>query len=124
VVEAEGYKSASVHVIHNGIDLERPFPTREDARRSLGLAAHAPVLLIVANLRPLKRAEDAVAALPTIRARFPTAELVLVGSDDDGRYGPSHVIELRCLAARLGVESAIRLVGEVADPRPYIAAAD
>jgi glycosyltransferase involved in cell wall biosynthesis len=80
--------------------------------------------LIVSNLRPLKRAEDVVAALPAIRARFPTAELVLVGSDYEGHSGPSHVMELRHLAARLGVESALRIVGEVADPHPYIAAAD
>jgi glycosyltransferase involved in cell wall biosynthesis len=124
VVEAEGYNPDIVHVIHNGIDAEQPSLSREEARQLLGLPRHVPLLLIVSNLRPLKRAEDVVAALPAIRARFPTAELVLVGSDYEGHSGPSHVMELRHLAARLGVESALRIVGEVADPHPYIAAAD
>ena len=124
VVEAEGYNPDSVHVIYNGKELELPTCTREEARRALGLSPHGPVLLIVANLRPLKRVEDAVAALPAVRARFPAAELVLVGSDYHGHSGASPAAKLREMAARLGIESAVRLEGEVADPRPYIVAAD
>jgi glycosyltransferase involved in cell wall biosynthesis len=120
VVEAEGFNPAVVHVIYNGKPLDLPAQTRAEARQSLALPPDAPVLLVVANLRPLKRVEDAVAALPLVRARFPTAELVVVGSDYDG----THAAQLRRLAASLGVESSLRIVGEVADPRPYMLAAD
>jgi len=124
VVQLERYRDDLVHVIHNGKDSEQLPCTRDQARRTLGLAPDNPLLLVVANLRPLKRVEDVVAALPAVRARYQGAELVLVGSDHDGRNGPSHAAEIRSLARSLGVESAVRIAGEVADPRPYLAAAD
>jgi glycosyltransferase involved in cell wall biosynthesis len=124
VVQVERYKRDVVHVIHNGKDSEQLSCTRDQARRVLGLPPESPLLLVVANLRPLKRVEDVVAALPAVRASFPAAELLLVGSDHDGRNGPSHAAEVRVLAARLGLQSAVRIVGEVPDPRLYLAAAD
>ena len=124
VVQVERYKYDSVHVIHNGKDSAQLPYTRAQARRALNLAPDGRLLLVVANLRPLKRIEDVVAALPAVLARFPSAELMLVGADHEGRHAPSHAAEIHSLAASLGIRSAIRIAGEVSDPRPYLAAAD
>jgi glycosyltransferase involved in cell wall biosynthesis len=124
VVKAEGFDPSVVHVISNGKNTDEPPLSREAAREKLGVSKHAAVLLVVANFRPLKRLEDAVAALPSIRARFPSAELILVGSDYYEGGGPSPGVRLRDLAQRLGVKHALRVAGEIPDPRPYMAAAD
>ncbi|WP_219416029.1 glycosyltransferase family 4 protein [Pseudonocardia nigra] len=82
-------------VLHNGIDLSRLLPHDEADRpplpADLPIADGAPVVTIVAALRPLKGHEVALRAWPWVRAAFPDAVLLIVGD------GP-HAAALRAAA--------------------------
>lgn len=95
-----------ITVIHNGIDLTRfePQPPRSDGPFTLAA---------VARLEPIKRLEIAIAAL----AQLPEFLLDIVG--DGAERG-----KLEKLAQQLGVAGRVRFHGQLADPRPVIAAAD
>ncbi|HEY4080401.1 MAG TPA: glycosyltransferase family 4 protein [Burkholderiaceae bacterium] len=95
---------AKLHVMRNGVDLERfqPLP-REDMRRQLGLGA-APVLLSVGNLVELKGHKLLVQALARLLPEYPDAQLVIIGE------GPERA-GLEQLARDLGVQDRLRLTG-------------
>jgi glycosyltransferase involved in cell wall biosynthesis len=80
-------------------------------------------LVVVSNLRPLKRIGDTIRALHRLHDAHPLAYLVIVGEDraDGGR---SHREELAQLAASLGIAHHVRFAGKVPDPMPIIEAAD
>jgi glycosyltransferase involved in cell wall biosynthesis len=71
---------------------------------------------MVARLRPQKAHERFLRAFRTVRDRLPDARALLVGD------GPSRR-ELERLVDELGLASAVRFVGAVADTRPYLAEA-
>jgi glycosyltransferase involved in cell wall biosynthesis len=71
---------------------------------------------MVARLRPQKAHERFLRAFRTVRDRLPDARAVLVGD------GPLRH-ELERLVDELGLASAVRFVGAVADTRPYLAEA-
>jgi UDP-glucose:(heptosyl)LPS alpha-1,3-glucosyltransferase len=109
-----------IHLVPNGIDLDR-FTLdardryRAEIRQRLGTDATRPVALFVGSGYRRKGLEAAIAALG---ASSNDAELWIVGSDSRPE---AHVAR----AARAGVpRERIRLIGPVADPRPYYGAAD
>ncbi len=105
-----GVPSDRVHVIPNGIDLER-FQPRDSlaARRVLGLPENERLLVTVAHLGPRKGHRETIQAL----ARLPAdVRLVLVGGDGQGGRNAK---ALRELARSLGVEDRVILAGR----QPY-----
>ncbi len=76
-----------IRVVLNATDLERFRPRPEDKaelRRSLlGLGEEHVVITLAANMRPAKRQEMAVLALPEVLARAPQVRLVLAGDGPD-----------------------------------------
>ena len=72
-----------LHVLRNGVDVQRfrPLP-REQARRSLGLSGQ-PLLLSVGNLIELKGHHLVIDALPLLRARYPDVHLAIIGQGPD-----------------------------------------
>jgi glycosyltransferase involved in cell wall biosynthesis len=124
VCEAEGFRPDRVHVIYNGLDVRADVVSRDAARRLLDIPPESRVLVVVANVKPLKRVSDVVSALPRIRARHPSTRLIVVGADTPGRGGGSHTAELRQLAAEAGVDATVHFVGAHAEPGLYVAAAD
>ena len=58
-----GYRPERMHVVRNGTPPLQPSRRRADTRRALGLAEEDFVALLVATLRPEKRAGDFVAAV-------------------------------------------------------------
>jgi glycosyltransferase involved in cell wall biosynthesis len=88
-----------------------------------GLQGRAPLLLMVANLRPLKRIGDAVRALAPLHERFPDALLAVAGADRP-TAGGGHRAELEATARELGVLDNVRFLGPVRNVAPLIAAAD
>ena len=68
-----------LHVMRNGVDLQRfrPFP-RGEMRRELGLDG-SPLLLSVGNLVELKGHHLLIDALKALQSRYPSAQLVIVG---------------------------------------------
>jgi len=97
-----------IHVIYNGY-AERPVPVPV----ANADADSPPVYGVVANLRPIKRIEDAIRALPRVRERVPRTRLHLVGAGDASRY--------RALAESLGVAEHVVFFGGRSDAEDLIA---
>lgn len=75
-----------VVTLHNGIDLSS-FPKlgpdkRVELRESLGVPAHAPLMVTVAVLRPQKGIQYMIEALPAILEAVPDAFYMVVGDGD------------------------------------------
>jgi teichuronic acid biosynthesis glycosyltransferase TuaC len=111
--------ASRLHVIRNGVDLERfrPLPQTE-ARAALGLHG-TPVLLSVGNLLELKGHHLVIEALAIVRRTHPRAQLAILGE------GPQRDRLLR-LVQQLGLGDAVRLVGRVPNEQlaPWYSAAD
>lgn len=108
VLRGWGLDPARLHLMRNGVDLDRFRPLPMDAaRRRLGLA-DGPVLLSVGNLVTLKGHDLTIQALAALTGEFPDAVLCLIGE------GPERA-RLVALAARLGLSHRVRFVGAVAN---------
>lgn len=123
VAAAERYPASKLHVIYNGLTCSAPAHSR-DLRAELNIAFDAALITVVANLRPLKRIEDAVRALALMPVEGSPAHLLIVGEDRKGNSGRSHQSELTELAASLGCADRVHFIGKLADPMPVIAASD
>lgn len=128
----DGGVRARVEVVYNPIDLGRFDPARidrDEARARLGLPAGAPVLGVVAQLTPWKGQDTAVRALAAVRRRHPDALLLLVGEAKfvsratrfDNR---SYVASLEATIGELGLEHAVRFLGEREDVPEILRALD
>lgn len=62
---------------------------------------------LVANIRPIKRMQDAITALAALGSNYPHAHVVIIGAGDAG--------ELQLLAASLGVSERVHFLGGRAD---------
>lgn len=118
LVTEEGLPREKVHVIYNGVDLERfSGDGRADARRELGIAHDAPVAVHVAQLRPEKGHDVLLAAAASVLERVPAARFLLVG--DGALRAP---IEARI--RELGIAESVTLLGVRHDVPRILAAAD
>ena len=95
-----------IHVMRNGVDLDRfkPLPMAQ-MRSELGVAG-APFLLSVGHLIERKGHHIAIEALAALKARFPQAQLVILGEGEERQ-------RLAQLAAELCVANRVRLMGAV-----------
>lgn len=99
-----GLPQERLHVMRNGIDLERFIPVDQtEARRQLGLQG-APILLSVGRLVELKGHHIAIEALREILVHYPNARLVLVGQGVERS-------RLEALAAEYGVSAHVFFAG-------------
>ncbi len=95
-----------VHVVRNGVDLQRFRPVaRDEARSRLGLAG-GPLLLSVGNLVPVKGHELTIDAVAELAPRLPDLKLVIVGRGSLREALEAH-------ARRRGVADRVRLAGPV-----------
>ncbi len=110
LAEHEGCPAAKVHVIPNGVDVEKFHPRRPSraVRRELGLSPDMPLAGIVAALRPEKNHELFLHAAALVRRQLPDARFLIVGD------GPRRM-ELESLAERLSLGEAVRFLGTRAD---------
>lgn len=109
-----------LHVIYNGIDLQRFSPALADtyrhARRAdLGIPQEAPLFLFVGSGFERKGVPQLLRAFAAMQQR--EAQLLVVGSD-------RKLAAARQLAARLGLASRVHFVGPQQDVRPFYGAAD
>src|SRR5207244_6408603 len=98
--------------LHYGLD---DLPAAWGSNPADDVPAQARVLLAVCRLEPQKGLDIAVRALPDIRTRHPTAELVVLGE------GPQRS-DLEELAANL--EVPVHLLGRVPDVAAWLQRAD
>lgn len=96
--------SSRLHVMRNGVDLQRfrPWPQAE-MRRELGLSG-APLLLSVGHLIERKGHHLAIDALAALRQQHPQAHLVILGE------GPERA-RLQRQVADLGLQGRVTLAG-------------
>jgi glycosyltransferase involved in cell wall biosynthesis len=106
LAEHEGCPAGKVRVIPNGVDTERFRPRRPDGslRQELGLPPSAPLVGIVAALRPEKNHELFLQAAALVRRRLPDARMLIVG---DG----SRRAALESLTAELSLSGAVHFLG-------------
>ena len=105
-LQSWGVAPTKLHVLRNGVDLERFTPLPVDASREALALRGAPVLLMVGHLVELKGHAIVIDALPELLRSFPGLQLVIVGD------GPERArIEAR--VARLGLQPQVRLAGAV-----------
>ncbi len=119
LAEEESVPPDRIAVVPNGINISDfdvgPDPVELCA--SLGLEPGSPVVGIVAALRPEKNHELFLEAASRVVKEFRDARFLVVGGGK--RRG-----ELERLAAGLGVERAVRFLGERSDARSLIRAFD
>ncbi|WP_129645565.1 glycosyltransferase family 4 protein [Peristeroidobacter agariperforans] len=123
-IEQERIPAARTTVIHNGVTRSTEVTAPSDVRSKFGIEEAAPLVGIVANLRPLKRIETAVKAIAHLARLSPAPHLVIAGADRAGVSGSSHQAEIEELAMALGVAQRVHFVGPVDDPMPLLAACD
>jgi glycosyltransferase involved in cell wall biosynthesis len=106
----EGCTAAKIHVIPNGVDVERFCPRPADAalRLELHLAGDAPVVGIVAALRPEKNHALFLRAAARVLRAVPKARFLIVGD------GPNRG-ELEAQTASLSLSGAVRFLGTRSD---------
>ena len=99
-----GLASEHLHVMRNGVDLQRFAPVDQtQARQQLALQG-APILLSVGRLVELKGHHIAIEALREVLVAYPNALLVLVGQGAERAA-------LEALAVQLGVSSHVFFAG-------------
>ncbi|MDA0190297.1 MAG: glycosyltransferase family 4 protein [Proteobacteria bacterium] len=118
-----GVAEEKLHVIYNGVDLERYHPglaagQRQETRARLGVPDAAPLFVYVGSgferkgVGPLL---EALARAPACKTH--DARLVVVGAD-------KHLRRYARAAAQAGLGDRVIFTGGVQDVRPYYAAAD
>jgi len=109
VLEDEGVSRARIHVISNGVILER-FAQRTEQRP-------LTTIITVANLRQEKAHEVLLAAAAQLAPRHPYLQFLIVGD------GP-RAAELRALATTLGIDAHVRFLGHREDVPALLAQSD
>lgn len=107
-----------IHVIYNGVDLQRFHPDcrrhRAALRQQLGVGQATPVMLFVGSGFERKGLTSAIRA---VAASGKEVRLWVVGKD-------KHQRRYERLATRLGVREKVHFLGVQQDVRPYYGAAD
>lgn len=120
VLRGWGVPQHKLHVIRNGVDLDR-FSEQDSgaARARLGLPVDVPVVLSVGNLFELKGHALLIEAVALLARDWPTLRLVIAGE------GPERE-RLQQLIAQHGLQERVRLLGAVpnADLPHWYGAAD
>jgi teichuronic acid biosynthesis glycosyltransferase TuaC len=119
-----GISEQSTLVVGNGVDSQRfrPLP-RFEARRALGLADGAKVLVTVGGLVERKGFHRVIACLPELCRRFPDLHYLAVGSaGPEGDYSAT----LRAQVAALGLQQRVHFLGALPpdEVRRAVCAAD
>ncbi len=111
---AQGVSPEKVDVIYNGADFSSTITLtpaeKKTLRFELGLDNRAPVVGMIAQLRPRKGAEYFIRAVPEIKKRIPESRFLVVG-DAEFVIGRDYSGELKQLAEELGVSDVIKFTG-------------
>lgn len=100
-----------IQVVPNGVDIGRFYPVdAQDARRRLGIAQDARVLVTVGGLVERKGQHRVIECLPRLLQRIPNLHYLIVGgASTEGDWGE----RLQRLADQLGVADRVTFLGIV-----------
>jgi glycosyltransferase involved in cell wall biosynthesis len=120
LVAVEGFAPDAIEVIYNGIEIERfssAGPSREEARRQLGIPAGALVVGSVGRLHPDKNHRLLLRSAARLRSQGVDVFVVVVGD------GPERAA-LATLAEDLGISGHATFLGERTDVERILPAFD
>jgi glycosyltransferase involved in cell wall biosynthesis len=110
-----------VVTVYNGIDLNMVDAALTCDRSKMGeLNRTGPVVVTVANLRPVKGIDVLVLAADLVRQRIPHVQFLVVGEAQDTAYAEG----LGALVARLGLDETVRFLGRRNDVCAVLKASD
>ncbi len=110
-----GLPAGRASVVPRGVDVGSVAPAD---RSTLGVPTDAPLFVNVARLVPEKAQHLLVEAFAAVHAELPSARLLVAGAEGGNADAVSGAVE------RLGLGSAVSLLGFRADARSLVAAAD
>ena len=114
----EGFPKHKTVIIRNGIEWDDVETASSNIDwRFWGIEEDDPVIAVVANLYPVKRHKDIIHAFVRVRAKFPTAQVVLVGEGLER-------MPLQQLTAQLGLGECIHFLGRRDDVTRILQRAD
>lgn len=121
LAKTEGVDYRRIEVINNGFDFSTievaPHANRKQMRLSLGISEDAPVIGIVANLRPVKDHATFLQAAGIVHTQIPAARFLIIG---DGPEKP----KLQKIADELKLTDAVIFLGARLDVPQILAACD
>lgn len=119
LVENERFPAERVHVIPNGVDTTRfaPLDSVSGLREELSLGLTAPIVGILAALRPEKNHELFLECALRVRRQIGDAQYVVIG--DGPRRG-----DLEQLASQLGIAESVHFLGNRSDVPSVLAEID
>lgn len=122
-VRTLGIHPRRIHVIHNGVDVNRFCPGNANGiRAELGIKDHDPVVGMIAMFKRQKRHQDYFAMAARVLEQFPNAWFLCAGEPlrDNQQGSDAYYSEVRSLVRRLGVEHRCLFVENRDDmPRIY-----
>ncbi len=107
-----GIAADKILVVGNGVDTQKFQAVHKDeARRELGIAPDAQVLISVGGLVERKGMHRVMECLPLLKQRYPRLQYLIVGgASAEGDWG----VKLKGMAADLGLGDSVRFLGPVA----------
>ena len=119
LIREEGCPADKVRIIANGVDTDRfrPRPLDTQLRQELGLPADAPVVGIVAQLRPEKNHTLWLNVASRVREQIPATRFLVVGD------GPLRS-EIEATAESLGMTPYVHFAGRRTDIPEMLSAMD
>jgi len=108
--QVESLPENKIHVIYNGYNTDRqtlPASPQDQPELARLKSQGARLIGLVANIRPIKRIEDAIAALGHLTKAYPDLHLVVLGAGE-----PEALI---AQAKGLGVQSKVHFLGSRSD---------
>lgn len=117
--EAEGFSTEAVHVIYNG------YPENSGSQADAGTPVEPLATLrkrgrllmgLTANIRPIKRMQDAIAVLSRLRDTAPLLDLVIIGAGESS--------SLKEQAAQAGVSDRVHFLGAREDVKACLSYLD
>ena len=117
-----GYAADDIHVVHNGIDLDRWVPSADDGaiRREFAIPVDAPMIVSVCRLFAPKGPAELIRAVADVRTQVPDLRLVIVGEELYGGYRA----ELDALVDDLDLGGCVTFAGRRSDVPAIMGTAD
>ncbi len=139
-IKTQGLDDSRIHVIHNGVDIERFQPGHVSAcRQAMGLDGPGPVIGMAASFKQQKNHMMFLRVAAALHARFPNARFVCAGQPlmvqndtagalGSGARGHSASVAYHTRIAEelkgLGLEGVVLMLGRQDDMVPFYNACD